>query len=174
MTEHKTDMTITTYKKLLITEHKTDLNITKLEKYKKTWTAKYQRINTQPIKKKNNQIHSQIKIHNEHLNNITKVGKYKNWIWRNSKQTCTLLKLTNRKKVNSNSMTEHQTHEHYWKTEQHFDEGTLNKTQLHFDESNNKHTGMFVSCFDKVEWVYDPYKGFINKLYTCLLLLNWS
>ena len=36
MTEHKSDMTITTYKKLFITEHKTDMNITKLEKYKKT------------------------------------------------------------------------------------------------------------------------------------------
>ena len=35
MTEHKTDMNITTYKKLTITEHKTDMNITKIEKYKK-------------------------------------------------------------------------------------------------------------------------------------------
>ena len=30
-------------------------------------------------------------------------------------------------------------HEPYWKTEQHFYEGTLNRTQLHFGESNNKH-----------------------------------
>ena len=29
-------------------------------------------------KDKNNQIHSQIKIHNKHLNNINKIGKYKN------------------------------------------------------------------------------------------------
>ena len=28
MTEHKTEMNITTYKKLIITEHKTDMNIT--------------------------------------------------------------------------------------------------------------------------------------------------
>ena len=71
-------------------------------------------------------------------------------------------------------MTKHQTREHYWKTEQHFYEGTLSRTQIHFDESNNKHTRMFVSCFDKVEWFYDCYKGFINKIYTCLPLLVWS
>ena len=71
-------------------------------------------------------------------------------------------------------MTKHQTHEHYWKTEQHFYEGTLNRTQIHFDESNNKHTRMFVSCFDKAEWFYDCYKGFINKIHTYLPLLVWS
>ena len=61
-------------------EHKTDMSITKIKKYKKAWSTKYQRISTQPIKTKNNQIHSQIEIHNEHLNNITKVDKYKkNW-----------------------------------------------------------------------------------------------
>ena len=49
-------------------------------------------------------------------------------------------------------------HEHDWKTEQHFYDRTLNRTQLHFDESNNKHTRMFVSCFDKVEGFYDRYK----------------
>ena len=36
MTEHKTDMNITKYKKLNMTEHKTDMNITKIDKYKKT------------------------------------------------------------------------------------------------------------------------------------------
>ena len=36
MTEHKTDMYITTYKKLNMTEHKTDINITKVDKYKRT------------------------------------------------------------------------------------------------------------------------------------------
>ena len=36
MTEHKTDMNITTYKKLNMTEHKTDINITKIDKYKRT------------------------------------------------------------------------------------------------------------------------------------------
>ena len=35
MTEHKTDMNITKYKKLNVTEHKTDMNITKIDKYKK-------------------------------------------------------------------------------------------------------------------------------------------
>ena len=34
MTEHKTDMNITKYKKLNMTEHKTDMNITKIDKYK--------------------------------------------------------------------------------------------------------------------------------------------
>ena len=57
-------------------------------------------------------------------------------------------------------------HDHDWKTEQHFYDGTLNRTQLHFGVSNTKHTRMFASCFDKVEWYYDCYKGFINKLYT--------
>ena len=36
VTENKTDMNITKYKKLNMTEHKTDLNITKIDKYKKT------------------------------------------------------------------------------------------------------------------------------------------
>ena len=36
MTEHKTDMKNTKYKKLIMTEHKTDMNITKIDKYKKT------------------------------------------------------------------------------------------------------------------------------------------
>ena len=34
MTEHKTDMIITKYKKLIMTGHKTGINITKIEKYK--------------------------------------------------------------------------------------------------------------------------------------------
>ena len=37
MTEYKTDMNITKYKKIndnSMTEHKTDMNITKLDKYK--------------------------------------------------------------------------------------------------------------------------------------------
>ena len=36
----------------------------------------YQITNTTD-KDKNNQIHSQIKIHSEHLNNINKIGKFK-------------------------------------------------------------------------------------------------
>ena len=52
MAEHKTDTNITTYKKLITTEHKTDMNNTKIEKYKKTWSTKYQRINTLSIKTK--------------------------------------------------------------------------------------------------------------------------
>ena len=35
MTEHKTDMNITKYKKLNMTEHKIDMTITKIDKYKK-------------------------------------------------------------------------------------------------------------------------------------------
>ena len=35
MTEHKTDMNITKYKKLNVTEYKMDMNITKIDKYKK-------------------------------------------------------------------------------------------------------------------------------------------
>ena len=62
--------------------------------------------------------------------------------------------------------------EHDQKTEQDFYTGTPNRTQLHFGESNNNHTRMFASCFDKVEWFYDRDKGFINKLYTCLPLLE--
>ena len=63
-------------------------------------------------------------------------------------------------------------HEHDWKTEQHFYDRTLSRTQLYFGASNSKHTRMFASCFDKVKWFYDRYKGFINKLYTCLSLLE--
>ena len=36
MTEHKTDINISKYKKLNMTEHKTDMNITKIDKYKTT------------------------------------------------------------------------------------------------------------------------------------------
>ena len=35
MTEHKTNMNITKYKKLNMTESKTDINIAKIEKYNK-------------------------------------------------------------------------------------------------------------------------------------------
>ena len=85
-------------------------NIIKIEKYKKTWSTKYQRINTQPIKTKNNQIHLQNKIHNEHFNNIDTTGKYK--------------------KLN---MTEHKTEmnvtkiDKYKKTEQHFYDGAQSR-----------------------------------------------
>ena len=36
MTDHKTDINITKYKKLNMTEHKTVMNVTKFNKYKKT------------------------------------------------------------------------------------------------------------------------------------------
>ena len=36
MTEHKIDINITKYKKLIMTEHKIDINITKIEKIQKT------------------------------------------------------------------------------------------------------------------------------------------
>ena len=55
------------------------------------------------MKAKAKKIHSQIKIHNEHLKNITEIAKYQ-------------------------------------KTEQHFYDGALDRTQLHFSEPNNKHT----------------------------------
>ena len=54
---------------------------------------------------KNNQIHSQIKIH---LKNITKIEKYKILIMTECKTNMSITK-----KLNSNSMTEHQTHERY-------------------------------------------------------------
>ena len=115
-------------------------NIPKIGKYKTTWSTKYQRINTQAIMTKISQIHSQIKRHNKHLNNIIKIGKYKNWTWRNTKQTWTLLKLTNTKKTEQQfydgaqntwtlliTKTKHDgtqnRHERYWKTEQHFYQG---------------------------------------------------
>ena len=63
-------------------------------------------------------------------------------------------------------------HEHAWKPEQHFYDGILNRTQLHFGETNNRLTRIFESCFDKVEWFYDRYKGVTNKLYTCLPFLE--
>ena len=69
----------------------------------------YQIINTTD-KDKNNQIHSQIKIHSEHLNNINKIGKFK--------------------KLN---MTEHKTGtnlteiDKYKKTEQQFYHGAQNR-----------------------------------------------
>ena len=84
----------------------------------KTWTRKYLRINTQPIKTK---IHSQIKIHMKNIHKIEKykklnmmehktdmsidkckkqnmadykidmnIIKYKNWSWRSTKQIWTL------------------------------------------------------------------------------------
>ena len=43
---------------------------------------------------KNKQIYSQVKIQNEHLKNITKIDKYKNWTalprWRTKQNTTTL------------------------------------------------------------------------------------
>ena len=54
-----------------MTEHKTNMDITKINKYyKKTEQYFYN-------EDKSKQVPSQIKIHNEHLKNITKNGKYK-------------------------------------------------------------------------------------------------
>ena len=58
----------------------------------------YQRINTQPIKAKNNQIHLQIKIHNKHLDNITKVGKYMNMNMKEHKTDMNVTKIDKNKK----------------------------------------------------------------------------
>ena len=55
-----------------MTEHKADMNITKINKYNKKKTEQHFYNHN-----KNKQVPSQIKIYNEHLNNITKIGKYK-------------------------------------------------------------------------------------------------
>ena len=65
-------------------------------------------------KDENNQIHSQIKIHNEHLMNIVQIGKYKKLDIMEHKVDMNITKIDKyEKKLNSNSMTEYQTHEHY-------------------------------------------------------------
>ena len=48
-----------------------------MKKYKKTPKYKISKNKHTTDKDKNNQIHLQIKIHNEHLSNINKIGKYK-------------------------------------------------------------------------------------------------
>ena len=59
-----------------------------MEKYKKL-KYKVSKNKQTSDEGKNNQIHSQIKIHKEHLMNITKIDKYvKNWtaiLWRSTK-----------------------------------------------------------------------------------------
>ena len=55
---------------------------------------------------KNKQIHSQIKIHNEHLKNINKIEKYKKLNMKKQKTEMNITKLTNAKKLN---MAEHKT-----------------------------------------------------------------
>ena len=119
-----------------MTEHKTDKNITKIKKYKKlTMTEHKADMNITKYKKK--------------LNSNSTV-EYK-----------TDMSITKYKTTEQHFCCRIQNyHEHYWKTGQHFYEGTLNRTQLHFGEWNNKHMRMFVKCFDKFEWFYDCNKGF--------------
>ena len=85
-------------------------------------------------KDKNNQIHSQINIHNKHLKNITKIEKYKKL---NMTEYKTYMNITG--KLNNISITEHKAEYNYLLVKQHFYEWTLNRTQLHFDETSNKH-----------------------------------
>ena len=143
----------------------------------KNWITKYQRINTQPMKTKTIKYarrlrytwRTLIKLKNtknwswQSTKQIWTFLNTKNWTWRNTKQTWTLL---NTKIEYDGAQNRHEHywktgqhfyrgiqswHEHDWKTEQHFYHGTLNRTQLHCGESNNKHTRMFASCFDKAE-----------------------
>ena len=51
-------------------------------------------------KDKNNQIHSQIKILNEHLKNVNKIEKYKIMNMTKDKTDMNITKLTNTKKTN--------------------------------------------------------------------------
>ena len=83
---------------------------------------------------KNNQIHSQINIHNKHLKNITKNEKYKKL---NMTEYKRYMNITG--KLNNISITERKTEYNYTLVKQHFYKWTLNITQLHFDETSNKH-----------------------------------
>ena len=61
-------------------------------------------------KGKNNQIHSQIKIHNEHLNNISnKISKYRNLNMTEHKTDMSITKNDKYKKLNRNSIAEYKT-----------------------------------------------------------------
>ena len=144
MTEHKTDMNITKYKKLNMTEHKTDMNITKIDKYKNLNSYSMTEHKTDMNITKDNTDHDRAQNRHKHHWKTEQRFYHETQNW----------------------------HEHDWKSEQNFYDRTLNRTQLHFGESNNKHTRMFVSCFDKIEWFYDRCKGFINKLFACLPLLE--
>ena len=55
---------------------------------------------------KNKQIHSQIKIHNEHLKNIIKINRYKKLTMTEHKTDMNMTKIEKYKKLN---MTEHKT-----------------------------------------------------------------
>ena len=54
-----------------MTEHKADMTITKISKYNKKTEQHFYN------EDKNKQVHSQIKIHKEHLKNTNKIEKYK-------------------------------------------------------------------------------------------------
>ena len=60
-------------------------------------------------KDKNNQMHSQNKIHNEHLKAINKICNYKKLNIMEHKTDTNILLMTDTKKLNSSSMTEHKT-----------------------------------------------------------------
>ena len=65
---------------------------------------------------KNKQIHSQIKIHNEHLKNIAKIEKYKKLNRTEHKTDVNITKIDKQKKLN---MTEHKTDMNIAKIEKH-------------------------------------------------------
>ena len=94
---------------------------------------------------KNNPIHSQSKIHKEHLKNINKIENHKKLNMAEHKTDMNITKIDKYKKLNSTYMTEHKTDiniteiDKYKKTEQHFYNGTQNRTQPHFGEPYSKH-----------------------------------
>ena len=59
------------------------------------------------VKDKNNQIHLQIQIHNECLNNINKIGKYKKLNMTEHKTDMNITKTDKYKKLNKNSTAEY-------------------------------------------------------------------
>ena len=67
-------------------------NFTKIENYKKDWSAKYQRINTQPIKTKTIKYTRTLRYT---WITLIKLTNTKTWTWRNTKQTWTLLNAKN-------------------------------------------------------------------------------
>ena len=107
--------------------------ITKIRKYKKL-KCKYQRINTQPIKTKTIKYTHRLRYITSTWIALLKLANTTNWTWPNTKKTWSILKLTNTKKLNSNSMTEHKTDMNITKI------GKYNKTEQQFyDGAQNRH-----------------------------------
>ena len=81
----------------------------KFKNTKKTLKYKVTMNKQKTDKDKNNQMHSQNKIHNEHLKAINKICNYKNLNIMEHKTDTNILLMTDTKKLNSSSMTEHKT-----------------------------------------------------------------